>query len=167
MGPGPGASTVGWEAGEAEAVRGAAWVARLAAVLALVGPQGSGPARGAVVFGANLDRPDDATLTCGVIPPFITLGPTTCTYFTTSATLYPPSEVNIVPRGFGVITRVRVRTGRVSGPMRVVTFRSMRQSSSTGEPGGCGPQYASATFTPPADAVTEQVVHLPVMNASL
>lgn len=131
------------------------------------------PAQASVTLGADLSRPANAPFTCATLPAgtwLMPIGATSCTYYTTSAQMYPPKEVNIVPQdggGYGVITKVRVKTGAVSGPMQVVTFRSMRQSQSTGDPGCCWPQYASPVFEPPADSVYELPTQLPVMNDTL
>jgi hypothetical protein len=95
-------------------------------------------------------------------------GASTCTYYTTAVRQFSTDGTNIVPRGFGVITKIRVKTANVpQGPMQVVAFRSIRQSNSTGFPGCCWPQYATATFTPAPGGVTEINTALPVMNATL
>ena len=126
-----------------------------------------------MTVGTDLARPANATFTCAVIPAgpmMLPTGAQTCTHFTTSATMLPPSETNVVPQdagGYGVITRVRVKTGAVSGPMQVVTFRSLRQSQSTGKPGCCWPQYATPVFTLPAQTTVEIPASLPVMNDTL
>jgi hypothetical protein len=51
--------------------------------------------------------------------------------------------------------------------MQIVTFRSIKQSQSTGEPGCCWPQYATQAFTPAPNAITEIPTSLPVINVNL
>lgn len=123
-----------------------------------------------VTFGTDLNRPANGTFTCASIPVggmLLGIGASSCTHFTTSASLYSTAESDIVPAGFGVVTKVRVKTGPVTGPMQVVTFRSIKQSQSTGFPGCCWPQYASQTFTPAPDTITEIQTSLPVLNVNL
>lgn len=127
-------------------------------------------ARAAVIVGADLNRTPNATFTCASIPAggwLMPGGGTSCTHFTTSAGLYSTAERAIVPAGFGVITKIRVRTGPVVGPMQVVTIRSIKQSTSTGDPGCCWPQYASQVFTPNPNTITEIPTSLPVINVNL
>lgn len=135
--------------------------------LALAAP---GAEAAQVTVGADLNRPANGTFTCASIPAggwLMPSGATSCTHFTTAAGLFSTAESDIVPAGFGVITRIRVKTGPVTGPMQVVTFRSIKQSQSTGEPGCCWPQYATQTFTPGPNTITEIPTSLPVINVNL
>jgi hypothetical protein len=95
-------------------------------------------------------------------------GASACTYYTTSSRQLSTDGTNIVPTGYGVITKIRVKTANVSqGPMQVVAFRSIRQSNSPGFPGCCWPQYATPRFVPSPGGVTEINTNLPVMNSTL
>lgn len=131
----------------------------------------AGPARAAVTVGvADLDQwTPNLSVGCSQEPYFgFPTNASTCTYYTTSSVFLSMQGTNIVPKGYGVITKVRVKTADVpQGPMQVVTFRSIRQSNSTGIPGCCWPQYATATFTPQRGTTTEIKTQLPVMKATL
>lgn len=127
-------------------------------------------AAAATTFGADLGRTPNATFTCAVIPAggwLMPGGGSSCTHFTTSAALFSSAESNLAPAGFGVITKIRVRTGPTVGRMQVVTLRSIKQSTSTGDAGCCWPQYASPIFTPNPNTITEIPTSLPVINVGL
>ncbi len=132
---------------------------------------GVAPARASVTVGvADLNAwTPNVSVGCSQLPIFgWPTNASTCTYWTTAAHVFSPEGTNIVPKGYGVITRIRVKTAGVpQGPMQAVTFRSIRQSNSTGFPGCCWAQYATPAFTPASGGITEVETHLPVMNVTL
>lgn len=115
----------------------------------------------AVTFGANLNRAPDNTTACNQILLFQQVD--TCSIsssdITTGEGMHPPA-------GRGVITRVRVRVGPVTGPMQVVVEQALRADNPS-DPGN--PTYAccqairvSQVFTPQANSTTAVRVNLPV-----
>src|SRR5688572_31078488 len=87
---------------------------------------GAAPAH-SVTFGADLSQVPNADFDCTVVPPFnFSTGVDTCTWWTTSTVAGSASQSLVVPSGGGVVKRVRVRVGPVTGPMQVVTLRSIR-----------------------------------------
>lgn len=115
----------------------------------------------AVSFGANLSRVPDNTTACNQILLFTPVN--TCSI---SSTDLSTGEGMHPPVGRGVITRVRVRVGPVTGPMQVVVEQALRADNPS-DPGH--PTYAccqairvSQVFTPRANATTSVAVNLPI-----
>ena len=136
-----------------------------AVVLMLLAPASAG----AVVFGANLNRPVNAAFDCRGYPvggPAYFFQPTnanTCTWVGAGTTSFDLTETFGVPAA-GVINAVRVKVGPATGPMQVTVLRSFRSTS-----GGTGFQCCfhageTAVFTPAANAVTTVATALPVRN---
>lgn len=133
-----------------------------AALAAAVGICLAAPAQSAALtFGANLSRVPDNTTACNQILIFQQVS--TCSIsssdITTGEGMHPPV-------GRGVITRVRVRVGPVTGPMQVVVEQALRADNPS-DPGH--PTYAccqairvSQVFTPQANSTTAVRVNLPV-----
>jgi hypothetical protein len=117
----------------------------------------------AVIFGADLARAPDNTTACNDPSWFFFYTFPTCSFdFQNLAT----GESGSPPVGQGVVNRVRVRVGPVTGPMQVVVEQALRQDN----PGDAGhPTYAccqainaSQVFTPAANAITQIAVNLPI-----
>jgi hypothetical protein len=127
------------------------------AVVALVAA--AAPAEGLTArsFGAKLFRAANNTKSCQALVPFQRVA--SCS-FTTSGALFNASESMIVP-GTGTITRVRVKVGRTTGPMRIAILQSLRRENS-GEAACCIGRRQSRVFTPRANAITTVPVNLPV-----
>lgn len=124
-------------------------------------------------FGADLNRPANATFGCESYPVFVPLfGPTSvglpdprsCTW-TSAGTFGNLAETANVP-GDGTVTQVRVRTGPTTGPMQVVILRSLSdaptQETLPAPSQCCQIPTASQVFVPAPNAVTTIPVNLPV-----
>ena len=123
------------------------------------------PPAGAVTFGADLSQPANATFDCTVVPPFnFSTGVNDCTWWTTSTVSGNVSQSLTVPSGGGVVKRVRVKVGPVTGPMQIVALRSIRNPASLAHPGCCFYVGESAVFTPAANGITAIDVNIPVKN---
>jgi hypothetical protein len=117
--------------------------------------------------GADLSRPANSTLDCTVLPGFLGLpsGVGTCTWWSMQ-TFAATNESLLAPYPGGVVRRVRVKTGPVTGPMRVDVIRLRREASFVGEAACCfATGVSSQVFTPAAGAVTTLDVNLPVRHA--
>jgi len=125
--------------------------AMLVAVLLIVG---TADAR---EFGANLRRAADSSATCQT---FIFYQPVPSCSWTTSGTINDASETMLAP-GNGRINRVRIKTGPVTGPMRVTVAEALRREDS-GESACCTGRRQSRVFTPRRNAITRVNVNLPV-----
>ena len=119
-------------------------------------------------FGANLHRSANYGLDCskvfafGAPPPynFAPTGGNTCTWFSSGDGIGDTRESMIVPSGKGVITRVRVKVGPHTGPMRVVVLHTVN-----GPVTACCKAIAqSRVFTPRRNRITTIRVHLRVEN---
>ena len=125
-----------------------------------VGALASVPGADAVTFGANLNRPADSPYACGDV-----LAGSTCS----AESLNPyTGESGLPPVGSGVVTRVRVKVGPVSGPMQIVVEEALRQDNPN-DPGHptyvcCTAVRASPVFTPQANAISSIDVNLPVQQ---
>jgi hypothetical protein len=112
----------------------------------------------AVTFGANLSRLPDNPYTCGYY------GFSSCSWESIN---FSTGESGFPPVGRGVITKVRVRVGSVSGPMQIVVQEALRKDN-PGDPGHptyacCKAIAASQVFTPPPNSPAFPVnVNLPV-----
>jgi len=136
-----------------------AWSLGIAVVLG-----GSAQATAATPFGTNLNRPADSATTCSQIN--FLLPSTTCSVESVNLIT---GESPIPPAGDGVVTRVRVRVGPVTGPMQVVVEEALRREN-PGDPGHpiyacCKAIDASQVFTPAPNAVTTVNVNLPVKQS--
>lgn len=134
-------------------------LAALAATAALLALPG---AASAVTFGADLSRAPDNTTTCfQFFQPFVNAP--SCSFESQNPST---GESGFPPVGRGIVTRVRVRVGPVTGPMQIVVEQALRQDNPS-DPGH--PTYAcckaiqlSQVFTPNANAITEVPVNLSV-----
>lgn len=114
------------------------------------------PSAWARFFGANLRRPPNNTASCQSLI-FYQRVPS-CSW-TTSGALFNAREGMVVP-GTGTITRVQVRVGPRTGPMRVAILQSLRKENS-GEAACCIGRSQSRVFTPRPNAITTIPVRLP------
>ena len=133
------------------------------ALLALVALPASAGA--ATTFGANLDRPPDNPYTCPTVPGQFFPSPTCSAESIQLVT----GESGLPPAGDGVVSRVRVRVGPVTGPMQIVQEQALRQDN-PGDPGHpiyacCKAVDASPVFTPAANAVTTVNVNFQVKQS--
>ena len=70
----------------------------------------------------------------------------------------------LVPRGGGVLRRVRVKVGPVTGPMQVLVLRQRRHPLAA-TAACCFYVASTPVFTPAPNAVTELTTDIPVVNA--
>lgn len=124
-----------------------------AALAALLVAAPDAPARS---FGANLRRVPNNTATCQTLIFFQQVP--SCSW-TTSGAVFRPAEAMVVP-GTGTITRVRIRVGAQTGPMRIAILQSLRKENS-GEAACCIGRRQSPVFTPRPNAITTINVRLP------
>jgi hypothetical protein len=117
------------------------------------------PTAHAKSFGANLHRPANATETC---QSFIFFQPVPSCSWTTSGALFNPAESMVVP-GTGTITRVRIKVGPQTGPMRIAILQSLRKENS-GETACCTGRRQTKVFTPKPNAIKTLKVKLPVSS---
>ena len=125
------------------------------------------PAAGATTFGADLGRPANATFDCGQVPPFgIWIGAQSCTWGTVTSRLGTANETFVVPAGNGAVTQLRVKVGPVTGPMKVVVLRSLRQPNAPPDGGAACCKLVAETqvFTPAANGITTLPASLPVRH---
>ena len=133
----------------------------LIAALALV-PLVPAQAGAATTIGTNLGRvPDDGMVGCTTLPVYgVPTYQTTCTWYSTISS----TENHIVPEGVGVITRARVRVGRITGPMQFAVGRA--QLDRNKPPGQqllcCVWRAAGPPFTPAPNSITEITLNEPV-----
>lgn len=119
----------------------------------------------AVTFGANLAREPDNTQTCITIQFFPIYGPNCSVVSNNPST----GENSFPPVGEGIVSRVRVKVGPVTGRMQVAVEEALRKDNPT-DPGH--PTYAccklvalSQVFTPAANSVTTVPVNFPVKQS--
>lgn len=124
---------------------------------------------GATTFGADLSLPANGTRTCaqGLFPdPFMAsvLGVSfpSCTWWS-AGSMTPGVGDALVPRGGGVLRRVRVKVGPVTGRMQVLVLRQRRQLN-VGTAACCFYVASTPVFTPAANGVTEIETNIPVRN---
>jgi hypothetical protein len=123
----------------------------------------------ALTVGANLNRPANATYGCETVPginafggrQFFPSGQTSCTYMPTGA-LGNFSEGTAAPSGASIATRVRVKVGNVTGPMRITVSRQLG-STTTGLT-CCHFAGQSQVFTPGRNGITAVNVRLPLVS---
>lgn len=141
----------GFPARRARTVAGWAACAAAAALLA------AAPAAGARSFGANLARAANNTATCQSLIFFQRVP--SCSW-TTSGGPTSVRESLLVP-GSGTVTRVRIKVGPRTGPMRIAVVQSLRKENS-GEAACCIGRRQTPVFRPRANAITTLRVRLPV-----
>ncbi len=128
------------------------------------------PAPGlASTFGADLTLAANGTRTCsqGFFPdPFMAqvvgVAFPSCTWWS-AGSLSPGVGDALVPSGGGVLTRVRVKVGAVTGPMQVLVLRQ-RRNPRIGSAACCFYIASVPVFTPGANGVTEIQTSIPVEN---
>lgn len=141
----------GFPARRARTVAGWAACAAAAALLA------AAPAAGARSFGANLARAANNTATCQSLIFFQRVP--SCSW-TTSGGPTSVRESLLVP-GSGTVTRVRIKVGPRTGPMRIAVLQSLRKENS-GEAACCIGRRQTKVFRPRPNAITSIAVRLPV-----
>jgi hypothetical protein len=130
-------------------------VATLVVVAALTAPA----VAGARDFGANLKRAANNTASCQSLIFFQAVP--SCS-FTTSGAINNVREGMVVP-GTGIVTKVRIKVGPRTGPMRIAILQSLRKENS-GEAACCIGQRQSRVFTPRANRTTTVTVNLRVSS---
>src|SRR4249920_189785 len=132
--------------------------APLGALVAVLGiTLAAAPAAEGRDFGANLRRVANNTASCQSLILFQRVA--SCS-FTTSGALFNPREGMVVP-GSGIITKVKVKVGPRTGPMRIAILQSLRKENS-GEAACCVGRRQSKVFTPRPNRTTTVTVNLPV-----
>lgn len=117
----------------------------------------------AVTFGANLSRAADNPTACNDPGWFFFYTIDTCSVESQNLST---GESGFPPAGRGIVTKVRVKAGPITGPMQIVVEQALRQNNPA-DPGH--PTYAcckaiqlSQVFTPTPNAITEVPVRLSV-----
>ncbi|MCB0828436.1 MAG: hypothetical protein KDB62_06480 [Solirubrobacterales bacterium] len=126
-------------------------------------------AAGALTIGANLNRPANATYGCETVPGvnafggrlFLPSGQTSCTYMP-SGSLGNLSEGTAAPSGASIATRVRIKVGNVTGPMRITVSRQL--GSTTVGYTCCHFAGQSQVFTPRRNGIATVNVRLPLLS---
>jgi hypothetical protein len=124
---------------------------------------------GALTIGANLNRPANATYGCETVPGvnafggrlFLPSGQTSCTYMP-SGSLGNFSEGTAAPSGASIATRVQIKAGNVTGPMRITVSRQL--GSTTVGYTCCHFAGQSQVFTPRRNGITTVNVRLPLLS---
>ncbi len=120
-------------------------------------------------FGVNLDRPVASSVTCAVHPypgyPYTTVGGPSCTWFTYGQE-FTVTESTQVPSGHGTITKVRVKEGADTGPMKITVLLRQGFAMNGLATACCVGVAESQAFTPTANAITEVPVNFPVFNGT-
>lgn len=118
-----------------------------------------------VTFGANLAREPNSTANCITIQLFPAYGPN-CSIVSNNPTT---GESSFPPVGEGVVSRVRVKVGPVTGRMQIAVEEALRKDNPV-EPGK--PTYAccklvalSPVFVPAANSITTIPVNFPVKQS--
>jgi hypothetical protein len=108
-------------------------------------------------FGANLHRSANSQATCQSF--FVTVTVPSCSW-TTAGAIGNPSATMVVP-GTGVITRVKIKVGKHTGPMRVTTAEAIRKKNQ-GESACCTGRRQTKVLHPRRKHINTYRVHLPV-----
>lgn len=123
----------------------------------------------AVSFGADLSLPANGGRTCsqGFFPdPFMArvvgVDHRSCTWWS-AGSLTPGAGDALVPRGGGILRRVRVKLGPVTGRMQVLVLRQRRQPN-VGTAACCFYVASTPVFTPAPNEITELATNIPVRN---
>lgn len=131
---------------------------------ALLVPTGSATAAEYREFGADLSRTANNSVRCGDPIPFaFALGSASCTWWGIGSA-FDSSEAAMVPYPGGTVRRVWVKTGPVTGPMKVTVIGLIRAQGSTASPGCCFYRGESQVFTPAPNTINEIPVNLPVRH---
>jgi hypothetical protein len=117
------------------------------------------PAAQARAFGANLNRVANSTASC---QSFIFYQAVPSCSWTVAGAPFNGSESMVVP-GTGTITRVRIKVGPQTGPMRIAILQSLRAQNS-GEAACCVGRRQTGVFTPRPNAITTLHVRIPVSS---
>ena len=132
------------------------------AALAAV-PAGAGAT---ITFGADLSREPNSTATC-ITAQTIPFAVPSCSVVSNNPVTH---ETSFPPAGEGVVSRVRVRVGPVTGPMQIAEEEALRQDNPS-DPGH--PTYACCTlvalsqvFTPAANSITTVPVNFAVKQST-
>ncbi|MGH2839692.1 MAG: hypothetical protein ACRDKY_02570 [Solirubrobacteraceae bacterium] len=121
--------------------------------------------------GADLSRPANNARTCetGFFDPAVIAGTgfpyqsfASCTWWSTGS--LQGAESAVVPFGGGIVKRVRVKVGAVTGRMQVVALRLTRHPGSLSDPACCFPAGHGPVFTPAANATSTLTVDIPVKH---
>lgn len=120
-------------------------------------------------FGADLSLPANGDRTCaqGFFPdPYMAfvvgVHYASCTWWS-AGSLTPGAGDALVPRGGGILKRVRVKVGPVTGRMQVLVLRQRRQPN-IGTAACCFYVAATPVFTPVPNDITELTTNIPVRN---
>jgi hypothetical protein len=150
-------------------------IARSVLLATLAGLLVIAPPAGAIPFGTNLNRPP--SLAAGFCPNFVPFTPQvgqTCAWQSVNL---QTGESPFPPAGNGVVTRVSVRVGGSTGPMRMVVLRGLRDPElipsdpdvENGFPGSanyvcCKAVGFSQVFVPAPGTTSTFAVNLPTRN---
>jgi hypothetical protein len=150
-------------------------IARSVLLATLAGLLVIAPPAGAIPFGTNLNRPPSPA--AGFCPNFVPFTPQvgqTCAWQSVNL---QTGESPFPPAGNGVVTRVSVRVGGSTGPMRMVVLRGLRDPElipsdpnvENGFPGSanyvcCKAVAFSQVFVPAAGTTSTFAVNLPTRN---
>jgi hypothetical protein len=140
-----------------DARRSAIAVPLLAAAVLTAFPVAAGAGGRTRDFGANLNRAPNNTASCQSLQLFVRVA--SCS-FSTSGSIRSSRESMLVP-GTGTVTRVRVRVGPRTGPMRLTVAQALRKENG-GEAACCTGRRQSRVFTPRANRTTSVTVNFPV-----
>jgi hypothetical protein len=120
----------------------------------------------ATTFGADLSRTPADLGSCFEIFSYYSFGTVNSPSCTFESQNLSTGESGFPPAGKGVVTKVRVKVGPVTGPMQIVVEQALRQDNPS-DPGH--PTYAcckaiqlSQVFTPSPNGITEVPVNLSV-----
>jgi len=108
-------------------------------------------------FGAKLSRSANSQATCQDFSFFYTVP--SCSWATAGA-LFNPRESTVVP-GTGVVTRVRIKVGNKTGPMRVIVAEALRKKNG-GESACCRGKRQTKVLRPKRNGIRTFKVRLPV-----
>jgi hypothetical protein len=120
-------------------------------------------------FGADLSLPANGDRTCrqGLFPDpsmaaVVGVQHASCTWWS-AGSLMPGAGDALVPRGGGMLRRVRVKVGPVTGRMQVLVLRQRRHVN-LGTAACCFYVAATPVFTPAPNEITELETNIPVRN---
>jgi hypothetical protein len=129
----------------------------LASLAILAGVLAAASSADARWFGANLHQSANATASC---QSFIFFQRVPSCSWTTSGAVGNGTESMVVP-GNGTITRVRIKVGGRTGPMRIAILEALRKRNS-GESACCVGRRQTGTFTPRRNRITTLKTNIPV-----
>lgn len=128
----------------------------------------AGTARGEV-FGSDLSKPANATFGCELSPFQLNYGiaPPLGTFDGSSCTWHLSNDGRAWPQRSGTLNKVRIKSGPQVGPTRIVVLRSLWGYDATGSNFAqvcCNVPFATESFTPAPNAVTELNVAIPMVG---